>query len=136
MEIAVGYLFVWAVGKARRVAGRADAEVDHALDAGMDRLHDVVASRLGSDPALERVVQEADSGMEEPTERTRRRLELALEDAAERDTVFAEALRQAVDYVQAVSRAAGPGGGNVTYNGPTAVMNGDHNEQHNVFGPR
>ena len=141
VELAAGYLFAWAMRKARRVAGRTDAEVDRALDAGMDRLHEVVASRLGSDPALERVVEEAALGMEEPTERTRQRLELALEDAAERDTVFAEALRQAVDQLHAVSRAVGANlGGNLvsgnTFNGPTAVVNGDRSRQDNYFGPR
>ncbi|RPF39227.1 hypothetical protein EDD92_9451 [Streptomyces sp. TLI_185] len=34
-EIAAGYVFAWLAGKALRVAGRADAEVDRGLDAGM-----------------------------------------------------------------------------------------------------
>lgn len=95
VELAVGYVFAWAVRKARRVAGRADAEVDQALDAGMDRLHEVVTARLGQDPALQRAVEEADSGLREPTDRTRRRLTDALGDAVERDLAFAAALQQA-----------------------------------------
>ena len=35
IEIAIGYLFAWAVRKAQHVAGRADREVDRALDAGV-----------------------------------------------------------------------------------------------------
>lgn len=138
-ELAVGYLFAWAVRKARRVAVRADAEADNALDAGMDRLHEVVVARLGQDPALERAAEEATSGLDEPTERTRRRLTDALEDAAERDALFAEALEQAVATVRAAARAAGDpnaartAAGNV-FHGPAALQIGDHNRQDNHFG--
>ncbi|MFB7475201.1 hypothetical protein [Kitasatospora sp. NPDC056184] len=142
VELAVGYLFAWAVGKARRVAGRVDAEVDQALDAGMDHLHEVVVSRLGADePALERIREEAGSGLAEPTARTREQLELALEQAAARDTGFAAALRLAVEAVAAGARAAagaGRGGEAVsgnTFNGPTALVVGDHARQDNHFGP-
>lgn len=136
VEIAAGYVFAWAMRKARRVTGRADAELDRALDVGMDRLHEVVSAKLGQDPALERAVEEAESGREELTERTRRRLTDALEDATERDTGFAEALRQAVSEIEAVSSGTGGGGavsGN-TFLGPTAVQTGDHNRQENRFG--
>ncbi|MGW3178820.1 hypothetical protein ACWDD9_06125 [Kitasatospora sp. NPDC001119] len=139
VELAVGFLFAWAVRKARRVSGRMDAEVDHALDAGMDRLHEVVAVRLGADPALERMIQEADSGLTEPTDRTRQRLRLALEEAVEDDTGFAGTLREAVAEVQAAEAAADPGrGGNTmtgnTFHGSTAIVVGDHGHQENRFG--
>lgn len=104
VEIAVGYVFAWLVRKARRVAGSADAEVDRALDVGMERVHGLVGVRLGQDPALERARLEAESGPGELSERTRRRLVDALDEAAERDTDFAQALAQAVAAVQ----AAGP----------------------------
>ena len=132
VELAVGYLFAWAVRKARRVAARADAEVDLALDAGMDRLHEVVHGKLGQDPALARAVEEADAGQDELSERTRRRLTDALEDAAERDATFAGALREAVAGLEAVG-SGGAVTGNVFY-GPTAVQTGDHNRQDNRFG--
>ena len=61
VELVVGYLIGWAVRKARRVAGRADAEVDPVLDAGMERLHQVVAARLGTDPAREQAMGQAAS---------------------------------------------------------------------------
>jgi hypothetical protein len=137
VELAVGYLIAWAVGKARRVAGRADAEVDAVLDAGMDRLHEVVAARLGADPALEQAVTEAASGPDAVSDRTRTRLNLALEEAAEQDPAFASALQEAVAGVQAAAESAGPGAravyGNV-FNGPTAFQVGDHNTQTNTFG--
>ncbi|MGW2464482.1 hypothetical protein ACWC2M_36710 [Streptomyces sp. NPDC001761] len=104
VEIAVGYLFAWLVRKARRVAGPADAEVDRVLDAGVERLHQVVEGKLGADPALERAREEAQSGNGELSERTRRRLVDALDEAAERDTDFAQAMAQALAAVQ----AAGP----------------------------
>ncbi|MEV6010153.1 hypothetical protein AB0M29_25480 [Streptomyces sp. NPDC051976] len=138
MELAVGYLIAWAVGKARRVAGRVDAEVDAALDAGMDRLHEVVAARLGADPALEQAVTEAASGDPEAvSDRTRTRLNLALEEAAEQDPAFASALDEAVSSVRAAAEAAGPTSRAVygnTFNGPTAFQVGDHNTQTNTFG--
>jgi len=96
IEIAVGYVFAWAVRKARRVAGRADEELDRGLDAGMDWLHELVSAKLGSDTALERTEQEAREGASELSERTRLRLRLALEDAVEGDETFARALAEAV----------------------------------------
>ncbi len=42
VEMPVGYVCACVVGKGRRVAGRADAEVGRGLDAGMDRVHDLV----------------------------------------------------------------------------------------------
>ncbi|WP_162952398.1 hypothetical protein [Streptomyces hundungensis] len=61
IEIATGYL-AWAVRKAQRMAGRADGEVDRVLDAGMDRLHEVVGRKLGDDPALRQLTDEASTG--------------------------------------------------------------------------
>ena len=78
MEIAVGYVFAWAVRKAKRVAGRADAEVDRTLDAGIDRLHDLVSRQLGEDPALKKLAEEAEAGQDKPSDRTRRRVQDAL----------------------------------------------------------
>jgi hypothetical protein len=101
VEIAVGYVFAWLVSKARRVAGRADAEVDRALESGVDRLGELVTGRLGGDPALERAAEEAEAGQEEPSERTRRRLVDSLADAAERDGDFATALGELVRELQA-----------------------------------
>lgn len=138
VELVVGYVVGWAVRKARRVAGRADGEVDRVLDAGMDRLHEVVVARLGGDPALERVVTEAGADGQGVTERTRTRLRLALEEAAEQDPAFQGKLTEAVARIQAASEAAGPGAravyGNI-FNGPTALQIGDHNVQTNTFGP-
>lgn len=123
IELVVGYLAAWAVRKGRRVAGRADQEVDQALDAGMDRLHELVAGKLGGDPSLERLTLEGQSG-QEPSERTRQRVQLALEDAADDDPDFGQTLQAAVDRLEelkqqgravtATGDGAGAVGGNVS----------------------
>ncbi len=104
IEIAVGYVFAWAVRKGRRVAGRADGEVDRVLDAAMDRLDGLIDAKLGADAALVKTREEAADGAVELSERTRRRLTDALTDAAESDVGFAAALGEAV---AAVQKAAG-----------------------------
>jgi hypothetical protein len=137
VELVVGYLVGWAVRKARRVTGRADADVNQVLDAGMDRLHEVVVSRLGRDPALEQTLTEAASGEEAVSDRTRMRLRLALEEATEQDPNFQRALDDAVVRVKDAAEAAGPGARAVygnTFNGATAFQIGDHNTQTNTFG--
>ncbi|MGA5820357.1 hypothetical protein ACPC54_21120 [Kitasatospora sp. NPDC094028] len=112
VEIAVGYVLAWMVRKANRVAGRADEEVDRTLDAAMDELHDLVSRRLGEDPALRRLAEEAER--DEVGDRTRQRVRLALEDAVDEDPGFGEALSRAVEQVQTLDQASrpsqGPGG--------------------------
>jgi hypothetical protein len=103
VEIAVGYVCAWLVGKARRVAGRADAEVDRGLDAGMERLHEVVSGALGEDPALERAADEAGDG--EVSARTRRRLTDALDEALEHDGELAATLREVLGEIAALTPA-------------------------------
>ncbi len=134
VEVAVGVLFAWAVQKARRVAGRADAEVDRALDAAMNELHDLVSTKLGEQPALLELTAEAAeqaeaAGTEEaavPTGPVRQRMQRALADAAEHDADFAAALERAVQQVQdARNRTAGQataeGAGGVAVNGTVNV---------------
>ncbi|MFE0684369.1 hypothetical protein ACFW17_26655 [Streptomyces sp. NPDC058961] len=122
IEIAIGYLFAWAVRKARLAAGRADGEVDRMVNAGMDRLHEVVSRKLGDDPALRRLTDEAASGQELPSDRTRQRVRLALEEASETDPGFAVALEQAAAHLWSLAPQAG------------APAGGDHIEfQHNTF---
>jgi hypothetical protein len=135
LEIAAGYVVAWVVGKARRVAGRADAEVDRGLDAAMDHLHELVSGKLGNDRALARLNEEV-ARQEEPTARTRQWLELVLQDAADRDPAFATALTEAVQRVQEAEASAGSRGHAVsgnTFSGPTAFQVGDHNRQVNNF---
>lgn len=100
LDVVVGFLVAWAVAKARRVAQRADGVVDEVLDAGVDRVREVVSAKLGEDPSLERLQIEAtESG--EVSERTRARVTLALEEAVERDPRFAEQLHAAMERAKA-----------------------------------
>jgi broad specificity phosphatase PhoE len=102
IELVIGYVAAWAWQKARRVAGRADAEVDQALDAGMDRLHELVAGKLAGDRALAQLETEAGSNLEveSVSPRTRERVRLALEEAVETDPDFGDRLAEVVAQLQ------------------------------------
>ena len=105
VEIAVGYLFAWAV---RKLGTAADRQVDQALETGIDRLHTLVSDRLGAeDPALEQAAEEARDGQEELSADTRQWLALAINNAAKKDEEFAKSLMAAVEAVQAATRAVG-----------------------------
>ncbi|WP_326948642.1 hypothetical protein OG439_07595 [Amycolatopsis sp. NBC_01307] len=106
LEIAVGFLVGWAVRKLRRVGQGVDVEVDRALDAGLNRLHDLVSGKLGADPALAKLTAEVERAGE-PSSRTQQRVQLALEDAVEGDQTFATELTALVEYLQDVERQAG-----------------------------
>lgn len=95
LELVVGYLIAWVVRKARRVGDRLEDETDKVLDAGLDRLHGLIAQKLGDDTALRQLEVEAEDNQEVPP-RTRKRAQLALEDAADRDHEFADQLEAAL----------------------------------------
>ncbi|WP_199931328.1 hypothetical protein [Streptomyces sp. CB02923] len=126
--------------KARRVAGRADAEVDRALDAAMDELHGLVSTRLGEQPALLELTAEAEEQAEAaemdegagtgeaavPSDPVRQRMQRALADAAEGDAGFAAAVERAVQQVQdardrTAGRASAEGAGGVAVHGSVNV---------------
>jgi len=90
LELVIGYLVGWFVKKSRVVGTRADQEVDRVLDAGLDRLHDLVSRQIGDEPALAQLEDEARREVDNP--RTRQRVLLALAEAAERDEEFAARL--------------------------------------------
>jgi hypothetical protein len=98
LEIVVGFLVAWAAGKVKRAGKRADGVVDEVLDAGVDRIREIVKAKLGGDPALTQLRLEV-SEKGEVSSRTRARVQLALEEAADQDPRFAEQLRVAVSQV-------------------------------------
>lgn len=106
IELAVGYVFGWVVRKAKRAGGRADAEVDRAMDTALERLHDLISGKLGEDPALRELAEEAGTGRAEPSDHTRQRMRLALDDATGLDPEFARALDAAVREVASRERPA------------------------------
>ena len=101
MEVVVGMLIAWVVAKARRAGDRADGVVDTAIDAAVDRVGELVRSKLGGDPAVRTLEIEAAS--EQVTARSRTRVQLALEEAAEGDPVFARELAEAVEAAEGAS---------------------------------
>lgn len=110
--LVVGYLISWAVRKARRAAGPLDAIVDDAMDAGLSALHRVVTDKLSTDPALSRLEQQAyaaahrsdGDAQAQVSERTKERVKLALDEAAEGDEEFARALASSVALVRDTER--------------------------------
>lgn len=109
LELVGAFLVGWAVRKARRVGTRVDGQVDEVLDevvdAGLDRLHTLVSDRLGGDPAVVRFEEEAAAGA--VGERTQARVQLAVEQAAEDDSVFASAVAAVVQELSQHPQAAG-----------------------------
>ena len=108
VEFLVGVLIVWAVRKARRVGERVDGQVDQVLDAGVDRVGELVSGKLGGDPAL--VKLEAEAGAGEVSERTRARVALAVEDAADTDPGFAAAVQRELSRLEVAAGGSGAGG--------------------------
>jgi len=106
VALVTGYLIAWAWRKARRVGAGLDKEVDQAVDAGLDRLHDLVSAKLGADPALEKLQGEA-AATGGATDRTQRRVEDAVAEAAEEDTTFAGALEAILGELAVSAPAAG-----------------------------
>jgi hypothetical protein len=107
--VVAGYVIAWAVRKARRVAGRLDAEADVVIDAGLDRLHEVVAGRLGGHPVLAELAEEAEAAGEVGgvSDLTRQRAELELAAAARKDDAFGQVLTELVARLREAELAAG-----------------------------
>jgi hypothetical protein len=128
-EVAVGYLFAWLVRKGRRAAQRADGQVDKAIDTTVDRfggkLNELVAGKLHGEQSLVRLQEEADSGAAEPSERTQKRMTLALEDAMEHDPSFGDALETLVRHMQATQREAASSGDGGTAAGRDVSVKSD-----------
>lgn len=104
--VVTGYVIAWAVRKARRAGGRLDAEADAVIDASLDRLHEVVATKLAGHPVLAELVEEAEAGGE-VNELTRQQAELAVTAAAHKDEAFAQAVIELVAQLRAAEQAAG-----------------------------
>lgn len=128
LEIAVGFLVGWAVRKFRRAAQGVDAEVDRALDTGLDRLHDLVSSKLGADPALAQLNTEVEQAGQ-PSDRTQQRVQLALEEAADSDTAFATDLTAILEHLQNLEQQAG---GSTTGRHGVAISGGVHADRGSV----
>jgi hypothetical protein len=118
--VVAGYLVAWAVRKAKRAGGRLDAEADRFVDAGLDRLHEVVEAKLGGHPALAELVAEAEAtrDADEVDDLTRQQVELALTAAARKDDIFGRVITGLVAQIRQGERAAG----SAVTAGPGAVV--------------
>lgn len=124
--VVAGYMVAWAARKARRAAGPLDAEVDAAIDVGLDRLHTAVAGKLGTHPVLEDLAEEAAADGGQVSELTRQRLELEVTAAALKDDGFG---REVTDLVAQLRSAEQVGGGSVVAGPGSAVFTGDAHAQ-------
>lgn len=107
--VATWYMIAWAVRKARRAAGRLDAEVDQMIDAGLDRLHEVVTAKLAGHPVLAELVEEAQTAgdVDGISGLTRQRIELELTAAAGKDDEFGRAVTESVARLRKAQQEAG-----------------------------
>jgi len=105
--VVVGYVIAWAVRKARRAAGRLDTEADAVIDAGLDKLHELVAAKLGAHPVLDDLGEEAAGGDGQVSELTRQQMELAVTAVARKDAVFGQAVTDLVARLRAAEQTAG-----------------------------
>lgn len=104
--LVAGYVAAWAVRKAKRAGAVLDAETDDVIDTLGDRLHEVVAAKLGGDPALGEMQEEVAAGLN-VSDLTRQRVELALLAAAGKDTDFARQVSGLVEQLKAAELAGG-----------------------------
>lgn len=95
-ELAVRYVYAWAVHRAGQIAGAADETVSQAPDGGLARVHALVTDHLQGERALTRALEEAAAGNAELSRQSRQFLLLAIEDAVVGDAAFAQALKEAV----------------------------------------
>lgn len=131
LELVGGYLVAWGVRKLRHVGKRLDDETDEALDAGLDRLHEAVAARLGSDPALGKLDSEVSQGLE-PGDRTLRRVHDAVEEAVEEDPEFSATIEALLAKLEEI-RNGSPSVAGINLRGAKGVQVGNLNTQTNTF---
>lgn len=131
LELVAGYLVAWAVRKAARVGRRLDEQADEIIDVQLDRLHDVVTEKLGLDPALEKLELEAAQG-QQPSDRTLRRVQDAVEEATEEDPQFRVLLEAVLAKLEEASGGA-PSVAGIDLRGAKGVQVGNHNAQENTF---
>jgi hypothetical protein len=131
LELVAGYLVAWVVRKARRAGQRLDEETDEVMDAGLDRLHEVVMAKLGSDPALVKLETDASQGLE-PSERTVQRVQYAVEEATEEDSQFAMVIEQVLAQLEEI-RDAAPSLAGIDLRHAKGVQIGNFTTQTNTF---
>jgi hypothetical protein len=131
LELVAGYLVMWGVRKLKRVGKRLDEDADEVIDAGLDRLHDAIAGKLVTDPALVKLDAEVSQGLE-PSDRTLRRVQDAVEEAAEDDPEFGTAIEALLAKLEEIRDGATSVAG-IDLRGAKGVQVGNYNTQTNTF---
>ncbi|WP_328493456.1 hypothetical protein OHS59_12355 [Streptomyces sp. NBC_00414] len=107
ISATVGMLVVWAAGKARRVGVEFNGLADQALDVAAERVRGLIATKLGGDPAIRRLLTESqEQGEASPSARAD--AENAVKAAVDRDHQLAAALREALEGEGDDDRSRGP----------------------------
>ncbi|MFI7285926.1 hypothetical protein ACIBRY_04580 [Streptomyces anulatus] len=117
ISATVGMLVVWAAGKARRVGVEFNGLADQALDVAAERVRGLIVTKLGGDPAIQRLLAESEE-QGEASPSVRADAENAVKAAVDRDHQLAAALRQALEDKDDGDRSRGPSyrtgaGGNI-----------------------
>jgi hypothetical protein len=131
LELVAGYLVAWGVRKLRRAGKGLDEETDEVIDAGLDRLHEAIAAKLGTDPAVGKLESEVAQGVE-PSDRTLRRVQDAVGEAAEEDPEFGAAIEALLAKLEKARNGA-PSVAGVDLRGAQGVQFGSFNNQTNTF---
>jgi hypothetical protein len=131
LELVAGYLVAWGVRKLRRIGNRLDEETDEVIDAGLDRLHDAIAAKLGADPALAKLESEVSQELE-PSDRTLQRVQYAVEEATEEDPEFAAVIEALLAKLEE-ARDGAPSIAGIDLRGAQGVQVGNLNSQTNTF---
>jgi len=131
LELVAGYLAAWGLRKLKRVGKRLDEETDEVIDAGLDQLHETITARLGGDPALGKLESEISQGLE-PSERTLRGVQNAVQEAAEEDQDFSAAIKPILAKLEELRNGA-PSLAGIDLRGAKGVQVGNFNTQTNTF---
>jgi hypothetical protein len=131
LELAGGYLAMWGVSKLVRAGKRHGQKTDEKMGAGLDELHDAVVGKLGTDAALVKLDADVAQGVE-PSDRTLRRVQDAVEEAADDDHDFAADLEDLLARLEEARNSVPPVGG-IDLRGSRGVQVGNYNTQTNTF---
>jgi hypothetical protein len=126
LELVAGYLVAWDTKGLKRTGKRPDEGPGEVADAGLDRLHDAIAARLGTDPALVKLEWEVSQGLK-PNDRTLRRVQDAVEDPGF-GAAIGVLLARLQDTRNGVTSVAG-----IDLRGAKGVQVGNFNQQTNTF---
>lgn len=126
--VVTAYVIAWALRKARRVGDRLDTEADGVIDAGLDKLHEIVENKLSGHPVLAELVEEAEEAGDgqQITDLTRQQLELALTAAAKKDDIFGGTVTSLVEQLRDAEQVAGKsviaGSGSTVFTGDAKAI--------------